>query len=80
MFWVFLIIVILVVLACWITYREAEVHELHKIRAAFEDRKVDMGVKIGGATAEEKERLLARLKEIEELEKIVDDEERKIHH
>lgn len=39
MVWVVVIFVVLMVVSCFFTYREAEVHELHKMRAAFEDKK-----------------------------------------
>ena len=33
---------IVIVVACTITYKTAKVHELHKMRAAFEDRRHDL--------------------------------------
>lgn len=35
MFW-FILIIAVVVLACFISYKKGELHELHKTRAAFE--------------------------------------------
>ncbi len=42
MFWVVLFIAILIV-ACFTTWHYAEHHELHKVRAEFEHRLVDLG-------------------------------------
>ena len=37
MFWIFLLLIVLIVLGCYVTYKEAKHHELHKVRAEFED-------------------------------------------
>ena len=37
MFWIFLLFIALVVIACYVTYKEAKHHELHKMRACFTD-------------------------------------------
>ena len=37
MFWIFLLFIVLMVLACYVTYKEAKHHELHKMRACFVD-------------------------------------------
>ena len=39
MFWIFLLFLIFAAVGCYIAYKEAKVHELHKMRAAFEDRR-----------------------------------------
>lgn len=38
MLW-FILIILGIVASCYVTYKTAEVHELHKMRAAFEYRK-----------------------------------------
>lgn len=42
MFWFILFIVVLIV-SCLVTWHYAEHHELHKVRAEFEHRLVDLG-------------------------------------
>ena len=37
MFWIFLLFIALMVLGCYVTYKEAKHHELHKMRACFTD-------------------------------------------
>lgn len=37
MFWIFLLLIILMVAGCYVTYKEAKHHELHKLRACFID-------------------------------------------
>ena len=37
MFWIFLLLFILMVVGCYVTYKEAKHHELHKMRACFTD-------------------------------------------
>lgn len=37
MFWIFLLFIALMVIACYVTYKEAKHHELHKMRACFMD-------------------------------------------
>ena len=39
MTWLIALFIAVLIIACVITYRTAEVHELHKMRAAFEDHK-----------------------------------------
>ena len=38
MIWVCLIFVVLIVFGCYVTYKEAKHHELHKVRACFENK------------------------------------------
>ena len=50
------IVLLILVAACAITYKTAEVHELHKIRAAFEDKRHVLSEhheRIGGKLKEE---------------------------
>ncbi len=37
MFWLFLLLIILMVAGCYVAYKEARHHELHKLRAEFSD-------------------------------------------
>jgi hypothetical protein len=37
MFWIFLLLVLLMVVGCYVAYKEAKHHELHKLRADFTD-------------------------------------------
>jgi soluble cytochrome b562 len=37
MFWIFLLFIALMALGCYVTYKEAKHHELHKMRACFID-------------------------------------------
>ena len=37
MFWIILIFILLIALGCYVTYKEAKHHELHKMRACFSD-------------------------------------------
>lgn len=37
MFWIFLLFIALMALGCYVTYKEAKHHELHKMRACFTD-------------------------------------------
>ena len=39
MVWVCLIFVVLIILGCYITYKETKHHELHKVRACFENKR-----------------------------------------
>jgi len=66
----------LAILGCYFTYKTAEVHELHKMRAAFEDKRHDIEKLI----ADHKEDASfnddyynGELEEIDELESIIDE-------
>lgn len=39
----FILFIVILVIACFVTWHYAEHHELHKIRAEFEHRLVDLG-------------------------------------
>lgn len=83
MFWVFLLIIILVALACFIVYREAEVHELHKMRAAFEDRRKEIETIIKTQTIDSqrtKDVLDGEITELDEVIEMVAERERKVSH
>lgn len=40
--WILILILIVLIAAAIVTYKTAEVHELHKMRAAFEDRRASI--------------------------------------
>lgn len=83
MFWVFLLIIILLALACFIVYREAEVHELHKMRAAFEDRRKEIETIIKTQTIDSqrtKDVLDGEITELDEVIEMVEERERKVSH
>lgn len=42
MIWVLVLFLICIAVGCYVTYKEAKHHELHKMRAAFEDKKHDI--------------------------------------
>ena len=42
MIWVLIGFLICMVAGCYAAYKEAKIHELHKMRAAFEDKKRDI--------------------------------------
>ena len=39
MFWIFILFLVFTAAGCYVAYKEAKVHELHKMRAAFENKK-----------------------------------------
>ncbi len=39
MFWIFILFLVFAVAGCYVAYKEAKVHELHKMRAAFENKR-----------------------------------------
>lgn len=39
MIWILIGFLICMVAGCYVAYKEAKIHELHKMRAAFEDKK-----------------------------------------
>ena len=41
MMW-FILFIIVIIVACFVVYKTAEVHELHKMRAAFENKRHDI--------------------------------------
>ena len=41
MIW-FILFITVIIVACFVVYKSAEVHELHKMRAAFEDKRHDI--------------------------------------
>lgn len=75
--WIFIGIIILLIVSAVVVYKTAEVHELHKMRAAFEDKKADIKKLI-----DERSVLLdfnhdyyqGELEAIDEVEAIIDEE------
>lgn len=68
---------ILVVIGCYCTYKTAEVHELHKMRAAFEDKKHDIEKLIADRKDDsdfKDDYYQGELEEIDEVEAIIDEE------
>lgn len=69
MIW-FIGILALMIFGCYCTYRSAEVHELHKMRAAFENRERDVEELIEKHTGEKDFNKVFYEGEIEELEEL----------
>lgn len=68
---------ILAVIGCYCTYKTAEVHELHKMRAAFEDKKHDIEKLIADRKDDsdfKDDYYQGELEEIDEVEAIIDEE------
>ena len=86
----FIAFIILIIISCFIIYHEAEVHELHKMRAAFSDIKIRIEHVKAEYDKHQKENkdssnesfengeLIGELKEISEVIKIVDTEIEKV--
>lgn len=73
----FILFLILIIAACAVVYKTAEVHELHKMRAAFEDKRRDIKRLIEEHKTDGNELLNAyyqgELEEIEEVESIINE-------
>lgn len=68
---------ILIIAGCYCTYKTAEVHELHKMRAAFEDKKHDIEKLIANRKDNSdfsNDYYQGELEEIDEVEAIIDEE------
>ena len=71
------VLIVLLILSAVVVYKTAEVHELHKMRAAFEDKKFKINKLIedhGKHLEVDPEYLKGELDEIDELESIIDEE------
>jgi hypothetical protein len=69
----FILGLVLIVVAAIVVYKTAEVHELHKMRAAFEDKRHYLeGIINQGSDS--KDYYLGELHELEELETLIDEE------
>lgn len=79
MIW-FILFIIVIIVGCFIVYREAEVHELHKMRAGFENRKhqIEEHILLGtqGKSVEELEtdEEKGELEELKEVIEMIDEE------
>ena len=73
-----IIFVVVLVAAAFVTYKTAEAHELHKMRAAFEDRKIDIQKLIADHKDNDPDfnydYYRGELEEIDELESLIDEE------
>ena len=69
MIWLIIFLVILG-LGCYCTYKSAEVHELHKVRAAFENKKHEIEKLINEHNTEKDFNKIFYEGEIEELEEL----------
>ena len=77
MFW-FIGFIILAIVACICTYKTAEVHELHKVRAAFENRELEIEKLIKEHSGEKDFNKVFYEGEIEELEELKSEIEKRI--
>jgi hypothetical protein len=78
MFWIFLLLALLLVLGCYVTYKEGKYHELHKMRASFTDihKRVERLKKNQEVKDPDHiEMLLGELKGIEEILDLIEVEE-----
>ena len=69
----FILGLVLIVVAAIVVYKTAEVHELHKMRAAFEDKRQYLEGIIK-QDSDSKDYHLGELHELEELEALIDEE------
>ena len=69
----FILGLVLIVVAAIVVYKTAEVHELHKMRAAFEDKRQYLEGIIN-QDSDSKDYYLGELHELEELEALIDEE------
>ncbi len=69
--WIIAFIAVLII-GCICVYKSAEVHELHKIRAAFEDKKHEIEQIMNSDDVYTVKLREAEINEINELEKIID--------
>lgn len=75
MIW-FIGFLILAIIGCYCTYKTAEVHELHKMRAAFENKKHDIENLIAEHNKDANfndDYYQGELEEIDEIEAIIDE-------
>lgn len=75
MIWLILFIIVIIV-ACFVVYKTAEVHELHKIRAAFDIKRHNIEKLIQDRKNDSdfnNDYYLGALDELEEVETIIDE-------
>ena len=58
MIWVLVLFLICIAFGCYVAYKEAKHHELHKMRAAFEDKKHDIETLIAKEDDKENKEIL----------------------
>ena len=72
----FIVFLILAIIACYYTFKTAEVHELHKMRATFENKKHDIEKLIAEHSDDidfNNDYYQGELEEIDEAEAIIDE-------
>ena len=75
--WIFIGIIILLIVSAVVVYKTAEVHELHKMRAAFEDKRADIKKLIDERSVSldfNHDYYQGELEAIDEVESIIDEE------
>lgn len=75
MIW-FILFITVIIVACFVVYKSAEVHELHKMRAAFEDKRHDIEKLIKEHKADSdfnNDYYQGELEELDEVEAIIDE-------
>lgn len=75
MIW-FILFIIVIIVACFVVYKSAEVHELHKMRAAFEDKRHDIEKLIKDRKNDSdfnNDYYQGELEELDEVEAIIDE-------
>ena len=73
MVWIWIIaFIVILVIGCICVYKTAEVHELHKLRAAFENKKHEIEHIMNSDDVYTVKLHEAEINEINELEKIID--------
>lgn len=74
----FIVLIVLLAVSAYVVYKEAEVHELHKMRAAFEDKREKIQQFIDDYKNQKTDfsydYFQGKLKEIDDLESIIDEE------
>ena len=76
MIW-FILFIILMIVGCITVYKSAEAHELHKMRAAFEDKKVNINKFMKEHNNDpdfNMEYYYGEIEELDELEALIDEE------
>lgn len=81
MLWLFILFLVVLLVACFVTYKTAEVHELHKVRAAFDYKREDIE-KLIEEHKKDKDFNIdyyhGELEELDELTEFIEEEERSI--
>ena len=75
MIW-FILFIMIIIVACFVVYKSAEVHELHKMRAAFENKRHDIEKLIKDRKNDfdfNNDYYQGELEELDEVEEIIDE-------